>query len=288
MRFKLGAVEFSGEVDATGPLTVRDFEPGGAEVRNQDTERAQQDGLIVGRDLLGGRVWSWSISAHGTDLAGVLAANAVLEREWRDPSRLLPGITTPLSYLTDGRWRRVYGRPGRYTGPTPDYLAIGGLGRVVCDFRVTDPLYYDDAESSVKLTIVPATAGGLESPLASPLSTVRSSAPRAGLVTNTGNAPAALKVTFHGPITNPWVRSSAGLEVGLNGTLAYDETVTVDPQSGEVTRGDGAPAGGMLTRKTQLSATLLQPGTTELTFGGTDPTGTATATLAWRNAFTSI
>jgi len=43
-----------------------------------------------------------------------------------------------------------------------------------------------------------------------------------------------------------------------------------------------------LTRKTRMSTTRLQPGTTVLSFGGTDPTGTATATLSWRNAYTSI
>jgi hypothetical protein len=218
----------------------------------------------------------------------VLAANAALESAWRDPARLRAGVSVPLSYLTAGRWRRVYGRPGRYSGVTPDFLAVGGLGRIVCDFRVTDPLHYDDAESSVVLTIVPGTTGGLEAPLASPLSTVRSSAPRAGVVTNTGDAPTPLKVTFHGPVTNPWVRSSAGMEVALTGTLAYDQTVTVDARSGAVTRADGSPAGGMLTRKTRIPETVLQPGVTEFTFGGSDLTGTATATLAWRNAFNSI
>ena len=288
MRFKLGAVEFSGEGDATGPLVVREFEPGGADVRDQDAERAQQDGLIVGRDLLGGRLWSWAISARGNDLSDVLAANALLEGAWRDPARLKPGVTTPLSYLTDGRWRRVYGRPGRFTGITPDYLAMSGLGRIVCDFRVTDPRYYDDDDTSVVLTIVPATTGGLMTPLAAPLSTVQSSAPRAGIVNNLGDADTPLKVKFQGPVSNPWVRSTDGMEIGLNTTLASDESITVDPLAGTVTRNGGASAAGLLTRKTRMSATLLTPGTTELTFGGTDPTGTAKATLYWRNAYNSI
>lgn len=287
MRFKLGAAEFTGETRDTA-LMVREFSPGGADVRTNDSERSQQDGTIPGVDLLGERLWAWEISARGKDLTAVLAANALLERAWRPPSRLLAGVTVPLSYLINGRWRRVYGRPGRYSGITPDYLAIGGLGRIVCDFRVTDPFYYDDAETSVALTIVPATTGGLEAPLAAPLSTVRSSAPRAGIVANAGDADTPLKVVFQGPVSNPWVRSSAGMEVGLTGTLAYDETVTVDPQAGTVTRQNGTPAAGLLTRKTSLASTRLKPGTTELTFGGTDPTGTAKTTLYWRNAYTSI
>lgn len=282
MRFKLGAVEFTGETFA--PLMVREFRPGGVDVRDQDTDRPQRDGVIPGADLLGGRLWAWDISARGADLSEVLAASARLEGQWRDHARLLPGVSTPLSYLIDGRWRRVYGRPGRYTGPTPDNIAISGIGRIVCDFRVTDPLHYDEDESSVRLTIVPATTGGLQTPFVFPLSTVRSSAPRAGIVTNGGDAATPLKVVFRGPITNPWVRAT-GLEVGLVGTLAYDQTVTVDPLAGTIT---GLPAGVNVTRKTRLTGTLLPPGVTELTFGGTDPTGTATATLAWRNAYTSI
>lgn len=283
MRFNLGGVEFTGETLDT-PLMVRDFVPGGADVRDQDEPRAQRDGVLPGADLLGGRLWTWELSARGSDLTDVLAANALLEREWRDPARLRPGVSTPMSYMIDGRWRRVYGRPGRYTGPTPANIAMSGVGRVVCDFRVTDPLHYDEDESSVVLTIVPATTGGFETPLTFPLSTVRSSAPRAGLVTNAGDAPTPLKVTFHGPITDPWVRA-AGLEVGLVGTLAYDREVTVDPLAGTIT---GLPAGVTVTRKTRISETRLKPGTTELTFGGTDPTGTATAALTWRNAHTSI
>lgn len=283
MRFNLDGVEFSGESGEYG-LRVREFVPGGVDLRTQDEERAQQDGILVGKDLLGGRLWTWDISARGAGLDEVMAANARLERVWRDGARLQPGLVSALTYHMSGRWRRVYGRPRRYAGPTPDYLAISGVGYIVCDFRVTDPLHYDEDESSVVLTIVPATTGGLESPLMAPLSTVRSSAPRAGLVTNAGDAPTPLKVTFHGPITDPWVRA-AGLEVGLVGTLAYDREVTVDPLAGTIT---GLPAGVVVTRKTRLSGTLLQSGTTELTFGGTDSTGTATATLAWRNAHTSI
>jgi hypothetical protein len=170
----------------------------------------------------------------------------------------------------------------------PDFIAKSGIGHIVCDFQVNDPWHYDDVETSVSLTIVPATTGGLEAPLASPLSTVRSSAPRAGIVANLGDVDTALRVVFQGPVTNPWVRSSAGMEVGLTGTLAYDETVTIDPQAGTVLRQNGTPAAGLLTRKTSLTSSRLRPGTTELTFGGVDPTGTAKATLSWRNAYTSI
>lgn len=286
MRFKLGGVSFSGE-SLDEQLMVRAFEPGGVDHRTNDTPRPQRDGIIPGREYLSGRLWSWEISARGENLTDVLAASALLENAWLPAARLVPGATVPLSYMVADRWRRVYGRPGRYTGPTPDFIAMSGVGHIVCDFQVTDPLYYDDAESQVVLNIVPASTGGLMAPLVAPLSTVRSSEPRAGIVFNAGNADTPLKVRFKGPVVNPWVRSSRGWEVGYLGTLAYDQTFTVDPLAGTILLGS-TPANGRITTKTRLSNTMLKPGTNELTFGGDDYTGTATATLLWRDAHKSL
>jgi len=286
MMFKFRGVEFGGSV---GSLIVTGFNPGAAEVRGTDQPRSRRDGSVVGQDFLGNSTWAFDISTNRDDLSGALATAAGLEAAWKDPTvRLAENAAAPLSYELGGRWRRVYGRPGQFVGVSGDVLANQGAAKLVCDFRVTDPLHYDDDDTSVTLTIVPATVGGWTTPFVFPLSTVRSSAPRAGNVTNAGDAPTALKVKFQGPVTDPWVRSSSGLEVGLIGTLAYDQSVTVDPLSGAVTRENGSSAAGLLTRKTRLSSTLLQPGTTVLSFGGTDQTGTATATLSWRNAYTSI
>ncbi|OMH30658.1 hypothetical protein [Tersicoccus sp. Bi-70] len=285
MRFRFGGVDFGG----LSSLLVTGFDPGAADVRDGDAPRPQRDGVLTGRDYLGGATWAFDIITNTRTLGTALAAAAALEAAWKDRKvRLSPLAAVPLSYEMDGRWRRVYGRPGKFVGPTGTVRALQGGGSVTADFRVTNPLSFDDDLSSVTLTIVPASTGGLEAPLVAPLSTVRSSAPRAGLVVNTGDAPSPLGVTFYGPVTDPWVRAAAGWEVGLTGSLAYDQAVTVDPLAGTVTRQDGAPALGMLTRATRLSGTELAPGVNELTFGGTDPTGTARAVLSWRNAHYSI
>lgn len=286
MKFQLGAAEFTGDtLDA--PLMVKAFEPGGPSVDTSDSPRSNRSGVMLGRDFLREATWAFSISARGGGIQEVLEANAVLAREWLSKSRSLPGVTVPLKYHTAGRWRRVYGRPSRYQGPTPDFIAEGGIGFVECDFRVTDLRHYSEDAQSVTLTIVPATTGGLMAPLVAPLSTVRSSAPRAGQVTNQGDAPSPLSVTFYGPVTDPWVRTTSGMEVALVGSLAYDETVVVDAQAGTVTRG-ATLVNGMTTRKTRLSSTEVPPGPTDFTFGGIDPTGTAKAKLSWRDAFVSL
>lgn len=286
MMFRFSGVDFGGR---SGSLIVSGFTPGAKEIRGSDLPRPNRDGTSAGRSFLGSATWAFDLSTNEHDLAGALANAGALQSAWEDPAvRLSPNVLVPLGYELNGRWRRVYGRPDAFTGPKGDVLAKLGVGKVTCDFKVHDPLHYDDDESSVTLTIVPASTGGLMAPLVAPLSTVRSSEPRAGIVTNAGDASTPLKVLFKGPVSNPWVRGPGGWEVGVIGSLAYDESITVDPLAGTVTRQDGQPANGRLTRKTRLSGTLLQPGVTELTFGGTDLTGTATAKLSWRNAYTSI
>ena len=51
MIFKIGNTSFNDG----GPLHVRAFTPGASAVVTTDAQRAQQDGVIVGRDYLGDR-----------------------------------------------------------------------------------------------------------------------------------------------------------------------------------------------------------------------------------------
>lgn len=286
MMIRFGGIEFGGR---SGPLIVTDFDPGSTELVVNDHQRPSRDGVMSGRDYLGAKVWAFNISTNGRKVLEALESSGALEAAWKDRRvRLNPNVSVPLSYEIGGRWRRVYGRPNNYAGPKPDTLAEQGVGKIVADFRVTDPLHYDETETSVTLDIVPASAGGLQAPLQAPLSTLRSSEPRAGFVNNTGDDETPLTVTFHGPIVNPWIRAAAGWEIGLTGTLAYDISVTIDALAGTVVRSDGAPVAGMLTRATRLSRAVLPVGQSELTFGGADITGTATATLSWRNAHIGI
>jgi hypothetical protein len=286
VRFELQGVQFS--LLPEGNLRIRDWDPGAAEVHINDTKTPQRDGVTPGRDWLGGNSWIYEITAKGSTLGEVLAANAQLAAAWRSVKHLAPTEKMPLRYQLDGRWRRVYGRPGRYNGVKVDTFAMNGNGHILSEFRVLDPLHYDDAEQVVRLNIVPATTGGLVGTLSGPLSSARSGAPRAGLVNNGGDAETPLKAVFHGPVRNPWVKLANGWEMSLSGSIAWDQTVTVDPLRGTVTRSDGAAVNGMLTHASQLSNSLLPPGPSELTFGGTDETGSSYVELMWRDAHQSI
>jgi len=271
------------------PLFVESFEPGGADIRGTVMDRPQRDGVIPGREFRGMRTWGLSIATNTSDLQGALEQDALLASRWLDPKyRVDPLTMVPLSYELGGRWRRVYGRPGQYQGVDGGIYSVQGVGQIDCDFRVMDLRHFDDVEKVVTLPIVPASTGGLMAPLVAPLSTVRSSEPRVGLVNNTGHAPTPLKVVFRGPVTNPYVRSlNNGWEIALQGSLAYDQSVVVDSFAGTVMRGR-TPVAGWLTRKTRLSSAVLPVGMSDISFGGEDPTGTATVELRWRPAYYSI
>lgn len=283
-------IRFDGvEVGDDLPLFIEKFDQGSSSYRSNDIERSQGDGTITGRDFLGGNTWGFSITTNVDTLAQALDQDARLAARWHDPKhRLTPLSVSPLSYEMGGRWRRVYGRPSRYAGVNGDIYAVQGAGRIDCDFKITDPRYFDEEERRLVLPIIPATVGGLIAPLKAPLSTVRSSAPRVGYVDNPGTASTPLKVVFNGPISNPYVRAAAGWEIGLKGSIAAGQSITVDAMDRTVLRGDDTPVGGMLTRKTRLSSAVLPTGVSDLQFGGTDQTGTASVELCWRPAYYSI
>lgn len=286
MRFRYRGVEFGGQ---HGALLVENFSAGRSSLRTSDTNRPQKDGTTPGLDFLGDRTWAFDIVTNGRTLTDALALAEALEDEWyADEVRLTPGRREPLSYELDGRWRRVYGRPGEYEGPVGNVRAKQGAGIITADFRVMDPYHYSEDVQEVTLNIVPSSTGGLVGPLVSPLTSASSGAPRAGNVTNRGNRPTPLQVEFVGPVRDPWVRSAAGWTIGLKGSLAYDETVLVDPLTETVRRSDGAAVPGMLTTATLLSESKLPAGQSELSFGGTDSTGTAKAVLRWRDAYKSL
>ncbi|MGP7815343.1 MULTISPECIES: hypothetical protein [Micrococcaceae] len=284
MKFRFDGLTFGTDT----ALVNTSFNSGTSSLRIGDAERSQRDGVIPGRDFLGGKTWGISLTTDAVDLASAISLESALASRWHDPKhRLTPLTMSPLSYELDGRWRRVYGRPDRFSGSNGDIRAQQGGARIDCDFRLMDSRHFDESETVLTLPIVPASTGGLMAPLVGPLSTVRSSAPRAGYVDNKGTAATPLKAVFKGPITDPYVRAAAGWEIALKGTLLPGQSVTVDSFAGTVLRGS-APVGGMLTRKTRLSSAVLPVGISDLTFGGVDPTGTALVELRWRNAYYSI
>lgn len=290
MKIKLGNVEAGGN---TGKLIITAFTPGSTDVRTNYVDRPNGDGQMVGTDYLGASTWAFDIATNTKTLKEAATEVASFEGEWKKPStRLTSNVPVALKYTHGGSWYKVYGRPGKFTGFTPNVHATLGVGLITCDFTQTNPLHFADVENKEILNIIPATTGGFKAPLIAPLTTRKSSAERAGFVDNLGNAATPLKIKFIGPAKNPKIRSAKGWEIGYVGTLAYDQHVIIDPLMGTVLLYTGVSSGvnvaGRLTVRTRLSAVTLPVGRSEFFFSGEDVTGTAKAELMWNNAYTSM
>lgn len=283
-RFEFEGFRFGGN---DGDVFVTAFDPGSGEVRTQDVEAPGRAALLVGRDIPSPPAWTFELVTNVTDADGALDLVSEMNRLWRLPAWRRPGVVGELRYTVGSRSRLVVGRPRRFTLPDGGVFTQQGRAEFMCDFQLTDPRSFGSTQTSVSLTLVPESTGGLIAPLVTPLTTTVSGGTRSGFVTNTGDAPAPVTVTFHGPVTNPTV-AGPGWEIGLSGSLAYDVEITVDTLAGTVTRQDGAQVGGRLTRGTRLKQAAIAPGESEITFTGADATGTSTATVSWRSAHWSI
>lgn len=271
--------------DKSRPVYAVGVDLGVADHRTQDELAPHSQDRYFGQDQLSGPTWTLELrTGRNVTTKAALAALAAVTKAWRSAPDG-PGEESTLRYAIDGRTRRVYGRPRSFTAD-PNLLYSHGYLVTAGQFVTSDTLHYADETNRLTVSLIPTDARGLLSPLISPLTTV-AGGKRQGIINVGGDAPAPVVLEFKGPITNP-VASSRGWVVGLTGTIAYDQTITVDTRKGTVTRNDGADMGGMLTRRTFLPEARLLPGEQELVFQGIDATGTATCTATWRSTFYSF
>lgn len=269
------------------PVLVTDdgFDPGTVGLRTQDQPYPQGDGASFGEDFYDPPTWAWDLGTDQTDTASALKALSDFSRAWRpEKVRRTPGAVCTLRYRVAGRTRRVYGRPRRLAG-APSNRILGGWLPITADFQCADHLTYDDVEQSSEVQVTPSVAGGLTSPLMSPLSTVTTGADSTGGIVVGGDAPTWAVVTFTGPVSAPSVEI-AGWHCGITGSLADGESVTIDPRPWARTalRNDGASMAGRLDRETYLDRMQLPPGSHAVVYRGGAETATSTATVRWRSA----
>lgn len=280
--FELDGYLFSGS--RRRPLFVQGVGLSYSGDRSQDVLNPFGEDVQQGRDFRVPPLWTFGLRVGHGGASATLANLAALTAAWNKVAAV-PGAESVLRYAIDGRTRRVYGRARELF---PDLSQVFDLGRVVASakFQPKDTWYYADEVQSLTVGLIPVNAGGLTAPLIAPL-TASPGSSRQGLVTIGGDAPAPVEVEFKGPILNP-VASSTGWRIGLNATLAYDQTVTVNARTGTVLRNDGVSLSGALTRGTYLPEARLQPGSREIVFAGTDATGLSSCTVRWRNTFYSF
>ena len=142
------------------------------------------------------------------------------------------------------------------------------------------------AVQSVVVQYVPDAGGGFTFPLTFPASTTAES-DRSVAASVGGSMRTWPVVTVHGPVTDPVVEVGADVRFALRTALGAGESIVIDtrPWSRTVTRGGASVAGLLSPYSTRLSAASLPPGVYEVVLRGVSAEGTATAEVAWRDAY---
>lgn len=278
--FELDGHRLNGSQDEA--LFIRALARNGSKDRTQDSYNPLRDTLMLGRDQKSPPLWVFDFLVGHGEHAETLENWSRLARIWEEAPRG-PEDESVLRYAVAGRVRRMYGRARNFD---PDPSRLFSLGRVpgAAEFQQADRLYYADDLEQVTLRLVRSSeGGGFVFPLVFPAIS-RPGGRRSDSVHVTGDAPTPMTITFNGPLANPAV-AGEGWKAGLNTTLAYDQSVTIDSRRGTVLRNDGASLGGALTRDSYLPEVQLRPGTQNITFTGTDQTGTASCNIGWRSAY---
>ncbi len=278
-----------------GNILVESFTPGATTVESQVGLNPRGDNRWFGRDRRRPGTWAWSLGVNRQDEVGAYETLAQIQEAWdNEDIRLTPGAVSTLRYRVAGRTRQIYGRARRCEPAPPDIRRFSGYMAVEVDFERVDPLHYDDVESTAVLSIVAAESSGLtEASLKDPLtSLVSPSVQRAGQIFVGGTAATWAVVRIKGATgaSNLRVIVDEKWSVGIVGPIASDEVITVDgrPWVRSATSSLGGSASGRLVPTTRLDAMRLTPGPHEIRIEGLDPTGTATATVAWRGASKSL
>ncbi|WP_437582734.1 hypothetical protein ACSAGD_10740 [Paramicrobacterium sp. CJ85] len=234
---------------------------------------ATQDGMTV--------LFQIDVNGRGDELAA-RSGRESLRRAWRgDNVREFAGDA---AMLVAPSGRVTFGRPQRFS--TDDTWLKQGLVRATTDFAATTDLWFSAVEYSTSVQIVPPPGGGVVAPVIAPVTTSASS-DRSQSFTVAGEVPTWPVIEVQGPISRPAVEVVGLFRLEYGGTLAYDEVLRIDtnPHVRSVTVNG---AGVSLTPSSdRLAAAQVTPGIHVLSMFGTSQSGTATATLRWRDAFTT-
>lgn len=258
----------------------------------QDQAIVGQDGQLFGVDTLPGMIITQTGQCNTQPGLGASAMDAysALAAQWNeDDVRLSNGAVQVLRAFYPGSLvvRRCYGR-GRKIMPTMG-MVFNGLVPFTAQFQAADNVWYSDTQSAIEMTTIPAVYGGILMPATPPWNLVIPGGQRQNVVQNSGARATWPVITFTGPVAQPSLAFvGVPVSIGYNGTLAQGSTLVIDTRPWARTALlNGASVAGQLTGVPMISM-RLQPGSTQVAFTGTDLTGLATCTIAWRNASLAI
>lgn len=287
-QFELGGVVFGRGCPVT--IDGDGFDPGTDEPTAQDVFDGFTESVAFGEDKRTPALWVWAMH---TDEARTSEDAIADERElalaWRNAVNVREaGTAAALRYNIGHRTRVVFGRPRRFAGGKPSSLIYGLVG-IVADFQRADNLFYADQEESITVAAPPQENYGLMTPLISPITTLAGS-PVFGVTPQVGgDVPAPFLATIEGPIVNPKL-STDSWELELLTSIPDGMSVTIStyPWGMRAVRSDGANLSGYFTAQSRLSKARLAVGGESIRLDGIDSSGTASATIRWRAAYTTI
>lgn len=277
------------EVDAEG------FTPGDSELVTQDSAQPGSDGIRFGKDYRGSATWGFSLFTNAYTETDGWAMHSAFQQAWNArATRLTSGTAIPLRYCIAGQTRRVYGRPRRIT-PVVNTLSMSGRIPIEADFTVSYPLYFDDDEQ----VFGPKTIGvpleldaGIVVPYIPPYISSIGTTTRQSTLNIGGDEDTPLMIKLaagSAPLYNPIVSVDGKFTVAIEDTIVPGNPVTIDARPW--VRSITTQAGGSVKvspRITRLSKVWLPPGNHEFNFSGEDISSTATVTVYWRNARSSL
>ncbi|GHF33722.1 hypothetical protein GCM10010218_13530 [Streptomyces mashuensis] len=284
----------------TGYYLTDAFEITYGDIDTGDTPMPRADGVRFGQDWKSAATITFEVGVDAVDDAptqhGRHGANldrlSVMGQVW-DAEALRLRFATPavLSTVQGGRARRFYGRPRKWA-PAASKLTRQGYTPVACTFVCQDDTAYDEVEQVARIDIQPPPHPGLVGPLTTPLTmTGRSKGVVQGDRIVGGTKPTWPVITIYGPITQPACEVVDWWKVNLDLTLDVGEHVVIDPRpwARTVLRNGNASVAGLLYRGSpRLEDLRLPVGRQDFVLRGTDATGTAYMTVAWRDAYSHL
>ena len=266
------------------------FHPGDDDWTTEDDVNPRRGGAAFGRDTLNGPTWGWDLHVNRDDESGALETLAAFKTAWRAQAiRSTPGAVIPIRYQLDGRVRRIFGRPRRYSGP-PNNLILSGMVPITVDFQCSDSYTYDDQETQLTIPAQTGSVGGFIFPAVFPTTTLPPGLGNASAVVD-GDAETYPVITFVGPLTNPEL-STPEWTLRLNRSIGIGSQVVVDLRPWAMTvmlNGTSSVAGSLGRGKGQyLSDMKLQPGINAMAFRASTGSDAGYCTVRWRSAWNSI
>lgn len=204
------------------------------ELRVGDADKPLDDGMYPGIDYLSGRPASWSITVLGQVIgesdvgkdARCMQRLRALLTAWDMLDRDDPTATKTLRLNVAGLGTmRLVGRPGRLSADV-SHVATGSVVATV-EYRILDPLFYDDVESVANLGMT-NVVDGWTYPRVYPFGYGFATS-EGSVAINNGTRPVYPRVVLNGPLVRPRISNAhTGEWWEWAGTLGVGESLVVD------------------------------------------------------------